>query len=62
MYYNSQKQEGMTFNENETIPSDYIEKYNKISEEKIAISNSIIVYDLIKKTNENKLLVPEMQN
>ena len=62
MYYNSQKQEGMTFNENETIPSDYIEKYNKISEEKIAVSNSIIVYDLIKKTNENKLLVPEMQN
>ena len=62
MYYNSQKQEGMTFNQNETIPSDYIEKYNKIAEEKISVSNSIIVYDLIKKTKENNLLVEEMQN
>ena len=62
MYYNNQKQEGMTFNENETIPSDYIEKYSKIAEEKIAVSNAIIVYDLIKKTKENNLLIEEMQH
>ena len=67
MYYNSQKQESMIFNENETLPSDYIEKYNKIAEEDISVSNSIIVYDLIRKEKEKeeKILansLPQSQN
>ena len=51
MYYSQSKGEGKILNIDDTISSDYIEKYNKISEEKIAVSDAIIVYDLIKKTN-----------
>ena len=49
MYYNSQKEEGMPLN-NEPVSVDYIAKYSKEAEEKISISDKIIVYDLIKKT------------
>ena len=34
-----------------------INKYTEIAEQSISISNSIIVYDLIKKTNESKNLI-----
>lgn len=51
MYYSQSKGEGKLLNIEDTISSDYIEKYNKIAEEKIAVSDAIIVYDLIKKTN-----------
>ncbi len=61
MYYSSQRDEGVMLHENETVSKDYIEKYNKIAEEKIAVSNSIIVYDLIRKTKEKNLIVPDMQ-
>ena len=53
MYYNHQKEEGKMLNENETVSVDYIEKYNQYSEELISVSNSIIVYDLVQKNNEN---------
>lgn len=53
MYYNHQKEEGKILNEGETVSVDYIEKYNKYAEEAIAVSDSIIVYDLVKKNNEN---------
>ena len=49
MYYNSQKEEGMPLN-NEPVSVEYIAKYSKEAEEKISISDKIIVYDLIKKT------------
>jgi phosphoglycerol transferase MdoB-like AlkP superfamily enzyme len=49
MYYNSQKDEGMPLN-NEPVSVEYIAKYSKEAEEKISISDKIIVYDLIKKT------------
>lgn len=62
MYYSSQRDEGVMLHENETVSKDYIEKYNKIAEEKIAVSNSIIVYDLIRKNKEKSLVVPDMQN
>lgn len=51
MYYSQSKEEGRVLNINDTISSDYIEKYNKIAEDKIAVSDSIIVYDLIEKSN-----------
>lgn len=55
MYYNNQKGKGKLLNSDE-VSIDYIEKYNKIAEDDISISNSIIVYDLIKKTRESSLL------
>ena len=48
MYYNSQKEEALLLDSNYPISVDYIEKNNKIAEEKISVSNSIIVYDMIR--------------
>lgn len=48
MYYNSQKEEALLFDSEYPISVDYIEKNNAIAEEKISVSNSIIVYDMIK--------------
>ena len=48
MYYNSQKGEALLFDSEYPISVDYIEKNNMISEEKISVSNSIIVYDMIR--------------
>lgn len=56
MYYNNQKGKGKLLNSDE-VSIDYIEKYNKIAEDDISISNSIIVYDLIRKTRESNLLM-----
>lgn len=52
MYYSQSKGEGKLLNPDDTVSIDYINKYNQISEDYIAVSNSIIVYDLIKKLNE----------
>lgn len=57
MYYNSQKEEALLINSKIPISVDYIENYNKIAEERISISNSIIVYDLIRRTNEQAELI-----
>lgn len=57
MYYNSQKQEALLLDSNYPISVDYIEKYNKIAEERISVSNSIIVYDLIKNLNEQEQIM-----
>ena len=59
MYYNHQKEEGKMLNEGETVSVDYIEKYNKYAEDVISISNSIIVYDLIEKNNQNNWIARE---
>lgn len=59
MYYSHQKDEGKILKEGETVSSDYIKKYNKIAEDGISVSNSIIVYDLIRKKNEK---VPTMNS
>ena len=34
------------------IGADYVDYYNKYAEDLIKVSNGIIVYDLIKATNE----------
>lgn len=57
MYYNSQKEEALLLDNKNPISFDYIDKYNKIADERISISNSIIVYDLIKRTNEQEELI-----
>lgn len=58
LYYHSQKEAWKLLNPDEVISLDYIESGNKYAEEIISISNSIITYDLIKKTKE----VSEMIN
>ena len=55
MYYNSQKEEGLLLKPEEPVSVDYINKYTDMAEKKISISDKIIVYDLIKKTEELNL-------
>ena len=62
MYYNSQKREEKLLQANEIVSADYIDKYTKIAEEKISVSDKIIVYDLIKKTKETNDLLEQYQN
>ena len=57
MYYNQQKSEGKLLDSNETVSVDYIEKYCKLAEEELSISNSIEVYDLIRKTKESQSVI-----
>ena len=57
VYYNNQKQEFKLLNTNAVVSQDYIDKYTKIAEEKIEISNSIILYDYIKKSREAQELL-----
>ena len=59
MYYNSQKQEGIILNPGEVLSADYIDKYNLKSEEIMSVSDAIIVYDLIKKSNETQKMIEE---
>lgn len=54
MYYNSQKEEALLLDSKSPISVDYIEKNNKIAEQRISVSNSIIVYDMIKKQEEQQ--------
>lgn len=56
IYYNSQTNEAFDIsnkqnNVNFLEKSDYVEKTNKMAEEKIVVSNAIVVYDLIKQAN-----------
>ena len=53
MYYDSQNGEAIVFDEDSVIDKDYISKYTEIAEKEIAVSNDIIVHDLIKKTEES---------
>ena len=57
MYYSSSKNEGKLLNETETVEADYISKNCAYAEELISISDSIIVYDMIKRTNEADALL-----
>ena len=57
MYYNSQKEEGLLLQPDLRVSVDYISKYSDISEKYISISDSIIVYDMIKKTNESEQMM-----
>ena len=59
MYYNHQKGEGKVLHDGDTVSIDYIEKYNQMSEELLNVSDSIIVYDLIKKQDEAKKIVDD---
>lgn len=57
MYYDSQNGQAIVFDEASVISKDYISKYTEMAEKEIAVSNDIIVHDLIKKTNESKEVI-----
>ncbi|MBD9085392.1 LTA synthase family protein [bacterium] len=59
MYYNQSKGEYKILDNNATISEDYTSHYTKLTNQYISISNSIIVYDLIKKENEKEGLINE---
>lgn len=54
MYYNSQKEEGKLLKENETVSTEYINKYTTYADKLISVSNDIIVHDLIKRSKDIK--------
>ena len=54
MYFDNQNNEAITLDENTIISPDYISKYSKRAEKEIAVSNDIIVHDLVKKTEESE--------
>lgn len=58
MYYNSQKEEGKPLTD-EPVSVDYINEKNAYTQELLSVSDSIIVYDLIKKSKETQKLVEE---
>ena len=60
MYYSNQKEEGYLLKENDTVSTDYINKYNKVAEDRISVSNSIIVYDLIRKGKEKSDMIKDL--
>ena len=62
MYYNSQKEEGLLLQTDEPVSVDYINKYTKISEDAVSVSDKIVVYDLIKKTRETDTLLEQYKN
>ncbi len=57
MYYNNQKKEGKLLNPEQPVSLEEIEKYSEKSEEILTVSDSIIVYDLIRKTKETTELM-----
>lgn len=59
LYYNSQKEEAIVLKEGEVITLDYIEKYSKHANDVVSVSDAIIVYDLIRKTEEAKTLIEQ---
>ncbi len=48
LYYDGQREEWRMFNLTDTVGLDYIQKYKEYAEKVLSVSNSIIVYDLIK--------------
>jgi phosphoglycerol transferase MdoB-like AlkP superfamily enzyme len=57
VYYNSQKNEFKVLNDTAVISQDYINKYSHDAEEKINVSNDIIIYDYIRKSKESQAVL-----
>lgn len=57
MYYDNQNRQAIMLDFEASIDADYISKYTDRAEREIAISNDIIVHDLIKKTDESKKII-----
>lgn len=52
MYYNNQRKEGKLLDINKPVSLEEIEKYSNYAEELVSVSDSIIVYDLIRKSKD----------
>ena len=57
MYYSQSKGAGRILNQDETVEEDYIKNNNKYAEKIIAISNDVIVYDMIKKQEAQQNMI-----
>ena len=57
MYYNSQKGEALLLDSDYPISVDYIENNSSIADEKISVSNSIIVYDMIRSIEKQNSIM-----
>ena len=57
MYYNHQKQEGISLNPSVPVSVSYIEENSEYAEKIITVSNSIITYDLIRATTEENAIL-----
>ncbi|MDD3305351.1 MAG: sulfatase-like hydrolase/transferase, partial [Bacilli bacterium] len=62
VYYNNQKQEFKLLNEAAIISQEYIDNYTNMAEEKINVSNNIILYDYIRKSKETQELLENYKN
>lgn len=57
MYYNSQKKEGKLLNINSFVSVEEIEANSKYADEVLSVSEGIILYDLIKKSEETTQII-----
>ncbi len=57
MYYDNQNGQATVFDNNAVISADYINKWTERAEKEVAVSNDIIVHDLIKKTQESDKVI-----
>lgn len=57
MYYNNQTGEAILIDPTQPVTIDYIEKNSKHADDVVTVSNSIITYDLIRKTKESEDLL-----
>ena len=62
MYYNSQREEAWLLDTKYPISVDYIEKNNLIADERISVSNSIIVYDMIRNLEKQNNIMSGGKN
>lgn len=60
LYYNANKEEQFTIKES-VIDEDYINTRNKKSEELLSVSNAILVYDLLKSSEQAKKEIDEQK-
>ena len=59
IYYDTKKEAFKTLESNSVVTNEYIENKSNIAQEKINISNYIIMYDLIGKNEETKVSLKE---
>ena len=62
MYYNHQKQEFKLLNDSAILSQEYIDKYSKIANDKITVSNNIIWFDYIRKSKESEKILETYKN
>lgn len=60
VYYNAQKNAYLPLSETTIIGEDYIKDCNEYASKLLVVSNDMIVYDLIKKEEENEKILKEV--